>query len=55
MDLLIQWLEPNEDYLTAHMYIREKRIHDEAGQWVFDNIKFKEWRDCRGGQLWLYG
>ena len=55
VDGLIEWLEPSEDYLATHLSIREKRIHAQAGQWIFENSKYQKWRDERGSQLWLHG
>lgn len=55
IDCLIEWLEPSKDYMETHLSIREKRIHADTGQWVFENSKFEKWRDRPGSQLWLYG
>lgn len=54
-DILTKWLGPKGDWLTAHMLIRDKRIHAEAGQWVFEDSQFKEWRQRPGSRLWLHG
>jgi len=55
LEVLMSWLKPDLSYLDYHLSVRGKRIHSEAGKWVFENNHFREWRKNMGSRFWLHG
>src|SRR5271170_640838 len=48
-----EWLSGADPSMNHNL--ARKRCESGTGEWLFDIKEFKEWRDRRGGILWLHG